>query len=151
MSFCKAKFDVVIGCRTLFIYRMGFCIARYEYYGDEWNLVYCRNMKYYFAVETEKEKALARLGESEVQVKQSNIDWRKRCIGWMDKYGTLETMVKEVLQPILATFYDKIPEDAFKLLVQIQGHRLCNCGRYECERRTCECEKAPIDKCDVKE
>lgn len=71
----------------------------------------------------------------------------------MDKYGTLETLVKLDLQPILETLYDKIPDDAFGLLSQIRGHRLCNCGRMscECERRTDECEKAPIDKCDAKE
>ena len=143
MSFYRVKFDVVMGCKMLLIYRNGKFIAKYEYVGDKWTMVYCQDMKYYFAVETEKNKALIQLGENKTQA-EPNIDWEA-------SYNTLKKMVERTLEPILATVDDKVSTDAYDLLTQIQGRRLCNCGRYECERRMCECEKAPIDKCDAKE
>ena len=135
----KAKFVTEFGCHFIVIKEYGIEVAKYQFFNEKWELLYCRNMKKFFKCECKKNEVLMQLGENKTQAEEPDIDWEA-------SYKTLKIMVERTLEPILATVDDKVSTDAYDLLTQIKGRRLCNCGRMPRE-----CDKAPIDKCDVKE
>lgn len=128
----KAKFDTYCGNHFIVITEYGIEVAKYQFFNEKWELIYCRNMKKFFKYECKKNEVLMNLGENKTQAEPLDIDWKA-------SYDALEIMVKRTLQPILEEVDEKVSTDAFELLACIQGRRLCKCGRI------------PIDKSDIKE
>ena len=135
----KAKFVTEFGCHFIVIKEYGIEVAKYQFFNEKWELLYCHNMKKFFKYECKKNEVLMNLGENKTQEKQPDIDWEA-------SYNALKIMVERTLEPILNEADEKVPTDAFELLACIQGRRLCKCGRIPYER-----DKTPIDKSDVKE
>ncbi len=135
----KAKFDTYSRTHFIVIKEYGIEVAKYQFFNEKWELLYCRNMKKFFKYECKKNEVLMWLGENRTQAEEPDIDWKA-------SYNALKVMVERTLEPILATVDDKVSTDAYDLLTQIKGRRLCNCGRIPRE-----CDKTPIDKSNVKE